>query len=113
MGDQVQDDCEGYVVVRVSPDRDPDGSKLRDTLQAQLALDRALSWRALMLDLLAILSLPLGVALAAAGSPPGRARALLLVAWAAGVAGLAIAGASEWKYRRRRAALLNELEELG
>jgi hypothetical protein len=107
------DDCQGYLVVRVSPKCDPDGSKLRATLEAQFALERAQSLRDLMLHLLALLSLPLGVILASTGHPLGAARALLLAAWTVGLAGLAIAGGSEWKYRRRRAALLNELEMLG
>jgi hypothetical protein len=110
----VQEESEGYVVVQVSPERDPDGSKLSGTLNAQLALERARGLRELMLQLLGILSLPLGVVflLSNATMAPSPVRALLLAGWAAGVAGLAIAGASEWKYRRRRAALLNELGKL-
>jgi hypothetical protein len=106
-----QQESDDYVVLQVSPERDPDGSKLSGTLNAQLALERARGLRELMLQLLGVLSLPLGVIflLAHASSAPGPVRALLLAGWTAGVAGLAIAGASEWKYRRRRAALLNEL----
>jgi hypothetical protein len=110
----VQQDS-GYLVVRVSPERDPDGSKLSGTLNAQLALERARGLRELMLQLLGVLSLPLGVVflLAHSTSAPSPVRALLLAGWTAGVAGLAIAGASEWKYRRRRAALLDQLGEHG
>jgi hypothetical protein len=110
----VREDSDGYLVVQTSPDRDPDGSKLSGTLNAQLALERARGLRELMLQLLGILSLPLGVVflLARVTSAPSPVRALLLAGWSAGVAGLAIAAASEWKYRRKRAALLNELGKL-
>lgn len=103
------DERDGFVVVRVSPEHDPDGSKLRGTLEAQRALERAQALRHFMLHLLGLLSLPLGVILARAPTPAPSTRALLLAAWATALGGLVIAGASEWKYRRKRAALMDEL----
>src|SRR5689334_5486747 len=98
-----------FVVVGVSRQRDPDGSKLRGFLQSQLALERAQSFRDLFVHLLAIVSLPLGfLAARSAGSGTGF-RSLTLAGWLTCTVALVLAAANEWKYRRRCSALKQDL----
>lgn len=97
----------GFIVVRPSPERDPDGSKLRETLQVQLAIERAHSVRELMVYVVAWLSVPMGLLAFWRGAP--GPRNLVLAAWATSLAGVLVAGASEWKHHRRRSDLMAEL----
>lgn len=100
--------AEGFIVFRPSPERDPDWSKFRETLQVQLAIERAHSVRELMVYVVAWLSVPMGL-LAFWRDAPASPRSLVLAAWATSLAGVLIAGASEWKHHRRRTDLMAEL----
>lgn len=99
---------DGYIVIRPSAERDPDGSKLRGTLEAQMAIDRASAMRQLMVHLVAWFSVPVALCAAWTGAPR-QARGLVLAAWATALAGALIAGAWEWKHHRRRTGLMAAL----
>ena len=99
---------EDFIVVKRSPERDPDGSKLRETLQTQVAIDRAHSFRDLMVYALALLSVPMGIFIAWR-DVPASPRTLVLAMWVSSLAGLVITGASEWKLSRKRTDLMTEL----
>ena len=88
---------DGFVVVSASRQKDPDGSKLRGFLQSHLALERAQSFRDLFVHMLALASLPLGFLVA---RPAGAAT---------GFRSATLAGVYEWRYRRRCAALKEDL----
>ncbi len=98
-----------FIVVGVSRQKDPDGSKLRGFLQSQLALERAQSLRDLFVHLLAAVSLPLGFLVARSARGATGFRSLTLAGWLTCTLALALAGVSEWKYRRRCTALKQDL----
>jgi len=99
---------EEVLVVGTSRQRDPDGSKLRDLLQTQFALERAQSLRDLFVHLLAAVSLPLGYLVARPASG-GSFRSLTLAAWLTCLVGLTISAMREGRTRRRSGALRREL----
>jgi hypothetical protein len=101
--------AESYIVVKPSPERDPDGSKLRAALQAHAALERAEAARILMVYFVALFSVPNGI-LALWRDALSGLRGLAFAVWAASVAGVILAGASEWRHRRRREEVMAELE---
>ncbi|HMF44574.1 MAG TPA: hypothetical protein VKQ32_28060 [Polyangia bacterium] len=101
---------DGFVVVGVSPQKDPDGRKLRSFLQSQIALERAQALRDLLIHLLAAASLPLGFLVAR--SADGRStsfRSVALAGWLACTIALGLTAAREWQHRRRCAALKRDL----
>jgi hypothetical protein len=100
---------DGFVVVAVSARKDPDGSKLRTFLQSQLALERAHSVRDLLVHLLAIASFPLGLMAASAAGAMTGFRSLTVAGWLTCTIALVLAGAYEVRYRRRCAALKQDL----
>jgi len=99
---------EDVIVVGTSRHKDPDGRKLRGLLQTQFALERAQLLRDLFVHLLAAASLPLGYLVA---RPPngGGLRSVTLAGWLTCLAGLSIAAVCEGRWRRRSAALRDEL----
>jgi hypothetical protein len=99
---------DGYIVIRPSPERDRDGSKLRQTLEAQVAIERAHALRLLLVHVVAWLSVPVGIG-AAWPAPPAGMRGLFLAGWATSLVGALIAGTAEWKHHRRRSGLLADM----
>jgi len=98
-----------FVVVGVSPQRDPDGRKLRTFLQSQIAIERAQAHRYLLVHLLAAASLPLGFLVArSAGSGTGF-RSVTLAGWLTCTIALGLTAVREWRHRRRCAALKRDL----
>jgi hypothetical protein len=101
--------AESYILFESPPGRDPDGAKLREALQAQVALERAESVRVLMVYFVALLSVPNGI-LSLWRAAPSQLRGLAFAAWAASVAGVILAAVSEWKHHRRRRKVMVALE---
>jgi len=99
---------EDVIVVGTSRQRDPDGSKLRGLLQTQFALERAQLFRDLFVHLLAAASLPLGYLVARPASGGGL-RAVTLACWLTCLFALSVAAACEGRWRRRTAALRDDL----
>ena len=98
-----------FVAVGVSPQRDPDGSKLRTFLQSQIALERAQALRDFLIHLLAAASLPLGfLVVRPVGSVTGF-RSVTLAGWLTCTIALGLTAAREWRHRRRCAALMRDL----
>jgi hypothetical protein len=100
---------EHFVIINRSAEGDPGGSRLKKALDASLALERARAYRQLLVGVVAAAGAPLW--LLAAARPerlPAGLRPCALAAWVACVLGLAVAGISEWRWRRRRASSLAE-----
>lgn len=100
---------EDIIVVRPSKERDPDGSLLQETLNVHLALEHACSIRGLLVYVLGVLSAPVWIAAAVPTRVPHGVRSVALAAWAMCLSGVVWAIISEWKLRRKRAALLEAL----
>ena len=98
-----------FVVVGVSPQKDPDGRKLRTFLQSQIAIERAQAVRDLLIHLLAAASVPLGFLVLRSASAGTGFRSLTLAGWLTCTIALAVTAAREWQYRRRCAALKRDL----
>ena len=98
-----------FIAFEASAERDPDGAKLRNVLNAHFALERARLHRAVLVHWLAVLSLPVWLAALRPGWPSPELRALLLVSW---VLSALLAGASavrEWHWRVRRDAEASDI----
>ena len=100
---------EDVIVVGMSRQKDPDGRKLRGLLQTQFALERAQALRDLFVHLLAAASLPLGYLVARPASARPSLRSVTLAGWLTCLAALAIAVICQARWRRRSAALRDEL----
>lgn len=94
---------------RASPERDPDGSKLQEVFDCHLAYDRTHAVREVFVHGLALTSLGTGLMALRPGILHGDAGRLVVAFWVTCLAGAAIAGVAEWKLRRRRARLVEEL----
>jgi hypothetical protein len=97
---------EDFIVIQPSKERDPDGSKLRDALAAHLALERARAHREFLVYVLGAASVPVWLSATWPRWLPDGFRSPALAAWAICLAGLAIVVVSEWRWYRKRAALL-------
>lgn len=98
-----------FVVVGVSPQKDPDGRKLRTFLQSQIAVERAQALRDLLIHLLAAASLPLGYLVARSADAGTGFRSVALAGWLTCTIGLGLTALREWTHRRRCAALKRDL----
>jgi hypothetical protein len=92
-----------FVVFDVSPERDPDGSRLRRALEAAANREHARGLRELLIYLLAILSVPLWLCGVRPSWVSHDLRLLAATAWAVASVGLLLVLASEWRWARRRA----------
>ena len=94
---------------RRTPEDDPDGSRLRHTLESHLAYERARDVRRILLHML----LFPGMALWASCTWPSlvgeRLRGFALYAWALGCVVLLFAAASEWRWLKVREQLTADL----
>jgi hypothetical protein len=98
-----------FVVFSVSRDRDPDGSRLRRSIEAQFALDRARARREFFVYLLAALSVPVWLSAAWPHWVSPDLRAVALAAWVLCLLALLTTVGSEWGWFRRRAALIDQV----
>lgn len=96
------------IMISFSRAQDPDGSRLRQTFEVQLAIDWARSLRDLMTRLMAAASVPLAVMATWLRAPPVL-RKTALTAWVMSLAGVVVAGLAERKYLHRRAQLIGAI----
>jgi hypothetical protein len=93
-----------FIAFDPSPERDPDGAKLRSVLDAHLSLERAHHLRSVLVHWVAVLALPVWLAALRPGwLPPATGRALL-GAWALSALAAAASVLREWRLRVRRDA---------
>ncbi len=98
-----------FISINSTPQNDPGRARLRGVLQAQAAVERAQAFRDLLLHLVAAASIPLGLIVALPAGPLAAVRPITLAGWLTCLTALVVASLCEWKYRRRRAALTDEL----
>ena len=99
-----------YIAFEASPERDPDGSRLRDVLNAHYTLERVRFHRAVLFHWLAVLSLPVWLVTLWPGWLSLDARRLLLVSWALSAL---LAAASAIRERWWRARLDSKAADIG
>ena len=87
-----------------SPERDPDGAKLRSVLDAQFSLERAQHHRAVLVHWVAILALPVWLAALRPGWLAPATGRTVLAAWALCALAAGAAIFREWRLRVRRDA---------
>jgi hypothetical protein len=100
---------EEFILVKPSPEKDPDGSKLDGVLAAQIAIHEARTRRDAWMHLLALTSIPVWFIAAWPAQPSEGARSVVLAAWATCFAVVLAFVAREWRSRRRQVALLEAL----
>ena len=98
-----------FITVNSTPHNDPGRVKLRGVLRAQAAIERAQAFRDLLLHLVAVASIPLALVAARPTGPLAGLRPLTLAGWLTCLTALIVASLCEWKYRRKRAALMDEV----
>lgn len=102
-----------FLAVKASSSRDPGGLRLRTALEAHLALERAGRSRLRRVHAVAVLSVPVAVALAWPGWPSEAGRRFVLVAWLLSALAAAAAAVSEWWcWRKLRSVAENIREDL-
>jgi len=99
-----------YIAFEASPERDPDGSRLRDVLNAHYTLERVRFHRAVLFHWTAVLSLPVWLVALRPGWLSPEARRLLLVSWALSAL---LAAASAIRERWWRARLDSKAADIG
>ena len=92
------------IVLPVSSPDDPDGRRLRATLEAHLESRRLHALHLVLLYGVALFSAPLWCAAAWPPLVPAGLRNLCVLSWAMCAAGSSLSLASEWRWRRRLAA---------
>jgi len=90
------------IVFDPSPERDPDGSKLRSVLDAHFSLERAQHHRSLLVHWVAALALPVWLAALRPGWLAPATGRTLLAAWALSAVAAVAAILREWRLRVRR-----------
>ena len=105
-------DGDEFIVFRVDPERDPDGTKFRALLTAHLAYERARGFRLLLIQVFLVVTLALGVQLVTRLPSPHWLEVLLRAAWAIVLVALATTTFSEWRCRAERERCLAELPPL-
>lgn len=93
-----------FIAFDPSPERDPDGAKLRHVLDAHFSLERAQHHRSLLVHWVAILALPVWLAALRPGWLPPQTDRVLLAAWALSAVAAAVAVVREWRLKVRRDA---------
>jgi hypothetical protein len=88
------------LVLEVARERDPGGTRLRDTLDAHFELERKLWLRMILLHASILFALPLWLSLAWPRLVPLGLRHLALLSWAGCAAACALTLASEHRDRR-------------
>ena len=92
-----------------SRESDPDGSKFRGLLQAQFAWEMARARRELFLYVVVIVS-ALGWLIEVWPHAADSLRRLAVLGWPLAAFGLVATACSEWRWQRKRAAYLTELD---
>jgi hypothetical protein len=103
---------ESFVSVPVSKGGDPKGTRLRAIFTAESASVRARGLRGVLIGLLAILGIPLWVALIWPASISRDVRALTEALWAMACAGVLLAAVWEGWWRRQRSRRIANLGPL-
>jgi hypothetical protein len=90
------------LALELSSERDPDGSRLRQALGAHVALQRARASRMVLVHVLAAAGLPVWLMALWPRWASGEARRLVLVlwAWSALMAVVALVRERRWRWRR-------------
>lgn len=88
------------VVLEVSPERDPDGARLRAILDAHFELERKQWLRVILVHATILFSVPLWLSLAWPGLVPLGLRNLALLSWAGCAAACVLTLVSEHHWRR-------------
>jgi hypothetical protein len=94
------DHADDLLVLEVSREGDPDGSRLRATLDAHFELERRHTLRMILLHATIVFSLPLWLSLAWPHLVPMGLRNLALVSWAGCAAGAVVTLVSEHRVAR-------------
>lgn len=100
---------EDFVVLRPSPDRDPDGSRMRAAVRAHYAFEAALGARRLFVSGMAWASVAVWPVATWPGALPPRVESWARFVWAALFVGTLVAFAVERHWRTIRARLAVEL----
>ena len=103
---------ESFVAVPVSERRDPKGTRLQAIFAAENASVRARGLRGSLVGLLAVLGVPLWVALIWPGSVSRSARDLVETLWALALVGVLLATVGEAWWRRQRSRYIAQLGPL-
>jgi hypothetical protein len=90
-----------FIAFEASTERDPDGSRLRDVLNAHFALERARQLRAVLVHWLAAFSLLVWLAAVRPGWPSVETNRGLLAGWALSALAATVAIVREWRWRVR------------
>lgn len=100
---------EDFVVLRPSPERDPDGSRMQEALRVHFACEAALGARRLFVSGMAWASVAVWPVAIWPGALPARVEGVALAVWPGLFLGALVAFAAEWHWRTIRARLALEL----
>ena len=96
------------VEIRRSPERDPDGRKLRSLLEAIARVDRLGAFRSFGVHILAVLGVVLWIGVAFPGDLPDGIRRYAILGFAALAFATLIAVGLEWRWQRIQRRCMKE-----